>query len=165
MIPAIAAILAREGGYVDHPADRGGPTKYGITMPTLAVWRGHAVTKEDIRNLTEDEAARIYEQRYLKAGRFDRIADPQLQELVLDCAVHHGVTRAMRWLQQALGVADDGIFGPQTERALARAEKGSLVARLVRRRCLFMAEIVRRDPTQAAFIVGWIDRATSFLET
>lgn len=165
MIPAIAAILAREGGYVDHPADRGGPTKYGITMRTLAAWRGHPVTKEDIRNLTEDEAARIYEQRYLKAGRLDRIADSQLQELVLDCAVHHGMTRAIRLLQQALGVADDGIFGPQTERALAQAEKGSLVARLVRRRCLFMAEIVRRDPTQAAFIVGWINRATSFLET
>ena len=24
-------VIAREGGYVDHPADRGGPTRWGIT--------------------------------------------------------------------------------------------------------------------------------------
>ncbi len=48
-----------EGGYVDHPADKGGPTNMGITLNTLARWRGHAVTAADVKALTRAEARQI----------------------------------------------------------------------------------------------------------
>ena len=61
----IAAIIRREGGFVDHAADRGGPTKYGITLAVLAAWRGKAVYGADVQALTQEEARRIYQAHYL----------------------------------------------------------------------------------------------------
>ena len=68
----IETILQREGGYVDHPADKGGPTNFGITQATLANYREHAVTATDVHSLTRTEAAAIYEAIYVRP--FDRFA-------------------------------------------------------------------------------------------
>jgi hypothetical protein len=57
-------ILAREGGFVNHPADRGGPTNFGVTQATLASWRGREATIDDVRSLTIDEARDIYRTKY-----------------------------------------------------------------------------------------------------
>ncbi len=51
----IEALIEREGGYSNHPSDRGGPTKYGITE---AVARAHGFSGA-MRNLPRDEAAAI----------------------------------------------------------------------------------------------------------
>jgi lysozyme family protein len=61
----ISEVLAREGGYVDHPADRGGPTNFGITLATLADFVGHPVTASDVRLLDETTARTIYRSRYI----------------------------------------------------------------------------------------------------
>jgi lysozyme family protein len=57
-------IIRREGGYVNHPADRGGPTKYGITAQTLGRWRklDRPATATEVKALTETEARAIYRQ-------------------------------------------------------------------------------------------------------
>ena len=49
-------ILRREGGYVNHPADRGGPTNYGITQKTLSRYIGRAALTSEVKNLSEDVA-------------------------------------------------------------------------------------------------------------
>ncbi|MDU6240386.1 MAG: glycosyl hydrolase 108 family protein, partial [Bradyrhizobium sp.] len=42
-----------EGGYTNHPADRGGPTNMGITLETLRAWRHNdALTAEDVKQLS-----------------------------------------------------------------------------------------------------------------
>ena len=61
----IDGIIKREGGYVNNPADRGGPTKFGITLKTLKAWRGSPVTAWGVEGLGEDEAREIYESEYL----------------------------------------------------------------------------------------------------
>lgn len=120
-------IIKSEGGYVDHPSDRGGATKYGITLATLASWRGKTVTKQDVKNLTEAEAREIYYHRYVVAPKFDQIfkLDAKVGYELIDAGVLSGPAVPSRWLQRALNVlnrratlypdiAVDGVLGPKT---------------------------------------------------
>jgi lysozyme family protein len=157
-------ILRREGGFVDHPHDRGGPTKFGITLTTLAAWRRRPVTVEDVRDLAPDEARGIYRSEYVEKPGFDRISDPRLRALVVDCGVNHGQVRATRWLQRAAGVVADGKLGSVTLGAVNTGDALRLFLRVIAQRIRFYGEIVRNDPTQATFIAGWNARAAEFLE-
>lgn len=162
----IDALIAAEGGFVDHAADRGGATNFGITRKTLAAWRRRAVAAGDVRALSEDEARAIYREWYVAGPCFDRIEDIALREQVIDAGVLHGTGWAARRLQEIAGVRVDGIIGPVTLKAVNFAGKtNGLAHRFAARRIRKIARIVAHDPTQLRFLVGWIGRATSFLET
>ena len=177
----IGEVLEREGWpkYTNLPNDRGGPTKGGITQATLANWRGCPVTPQDVADLEEPEARAIYRAKYVEEPGFAGIADPLLQEQVVDCGVLHGTGRAPRWLQEAAnelgaGLAVDGKVGPATLRAVNALDPHRLGILLAGIRLRFMGEIVsenykarragktRRD--QAQFALGWIRRGTSFAD-
>ena len=157
------AIIQREGGFIDHPADRGGPTKYGITLATLAAWRGRAVTREDVHGLTINEARAIYEDRYIRQPGYDCIEDVRLREQVVDAAVLHGAPRATRWLQDVAGVKADGVLGPVTARAIRRIHPEVTGRRFAALRIRFIGRLVTKEPSQAVFCAGWLNRATQFL--
>lgn len=154
----IDEIVRREGGYVDNPNDRGGPTNYGITQDTLSSWRGHPVTAEDVQALSEDEARNIYSARYYTGPNYDHLAEP-LRSFMVDSAVQHGPGRASRWLQLALGVTTDGVIGPQTLAAYDRADDpGRILLRVVKRRLKFYGDIIAGNETQRVFAAGWFRR-------
>ena len=160
----IDGILRREGGWVDHPADRGGPTKYGITLRTLSRWRGSRAIAEDVRSLTREQARRIYRRRYIEQPGFDRIEDPRLRVLIVDCGVHHGVSRAVRWLQKAAGVKVDGRCGPVTLGAANAAPAKSLRTRILASRARSFGRTITARPSQAVFAAGWMMRLAKFIE-
>lgn len=66
----INSVIGKEGGYVNNPADRGGPTNWGITQMTA---RAHGFTG-DMRTMTRDQAVAIYEADYWTGPRFDQVA-------------------------------------------------------------------------------------------
>ena len=66
----IAAIIAREGGYVADPADRGGATCWGITE-RVARQQGYA---GPMRDLPKAEATAIYRRLYWWRPKLDRVA-------------------------------------------------------------------------------------------
>ena len=160
-------IIRREGGYVHHQADRGGPTKYGITAQTLGDWRrlGRPATAAEVQALTEAEARAIYRQQYITGPGFDAITYPPLLHLLADSAVHSGPKRAVQWLQTALGVTADGVIGPQTRAALAAADPGVLYGKVLGQRLRHLGRLITRDPKQAAFAAGWLNRLAEFVET
>jgi lysozyme family protein len=158
-------ILEREGGFVDHPADRGGATKYGITQATLSDWLGHPASVEDVRTLPVGVARAIYRRRYLEApGYAEAIANDRLLALVVDFAVHSGPGRATAALQRVLGVTDDGVIGAQTRRVLAsQAGSVEVYRRFLAARIGFLCRLAVRDPSQLVFLDGWLHRVVSFL--
>ena len=160
----IDAILRREGGFVDHPDDRGGPTKYGITAETLEAYRGGPVTVDDIQTLTEAEARQIYRTRYLEGPGFNRVDHAPLRALLVDCAVNHGPVRAVRWLQQAVGTQADGRIGPKTRAALGATDAGRVYRKVLAERCKFYGQLISSDRSQAVFARGWTVRLAEFME-
>ncbi len=156
-------IIRREGGFSDDPIDRGGATKFGITIRTLRAWRGGRVSVDDVRRLTRGEARAIYRSQYVDKPRFNRIRDKRLLEQVVDYGVNSGPKTATKDLQQAAGTAADGIIGPNTLRAVNRAEARALGNKLAVARAKRLGRIVKRDPSQLRFLNGWLNRALSFV--
>ena len=140
----IDRILAEEGGLSDHPADPGGLTNYGISQrayPTL-----------DIAALTLNDAKALYRRDYWQVLHGDQLPDG-LDLLLLDCAINQGPATAIKLLQRALRIRDDGIIGPETLNAAAAAMPGLLDA--------FAAERALRyecNPNELRFGRGWYRR-------
>lgn len=155
-------ILAREGGFVNHPSDKGGATNFGITIKTLSEWRGKPVTIDDVKNLTQSEAMAIYRKKYVEAPGFHLLPDPLAAQLV-DYGVNSGTLLAAHKLQMLLGVEQDGKIGPETLAAVAKQDIIKLNNALVAERVKMFARIVVKAKTQIVFLVGWIERALSFL--
>jgi len=160
----LGQILRREGGYVDHPADRGGPTNFGITQATLAAWRGGTVTAADVSTLTENEARSIYTKRYWHDPGFDRVPGEDLQALLFDAAVNHGPKQAVRLLQAAVGVEQDGVIGPDTLAAVPRMDQRRVAIRVIAARIRLFGRIISNDHSQAVFAAGWANRIAELIE-
>ena len=155
-------ILAREGGKVDDPVDRGGRTAYGVTQLTFDAWRrGRGLASGDVWNITPDEISAIYRARFWDVCKCDTLP-VGLDLAVFDAAVNHGTRNAIRFLQRTIKTTDDGVFGPMSAAALASlVEAGhtpELIELFIDIRETFYKAIVERDPTQAKFSRGWSNR-------
>lgn len=160
----ITEIIRREGGdkYTNRPNDRGGPTKYGVTLATLSEWRGVKCTAQDVQNLTEREAREIYFHRYISQPKFDKIEHHVIREFVIDIGVNSGTGTAARTLQRAAGVKDDGVLGPITLSAVNKFDPKELLLRLVAERIVFLGRLITRAPNQAENAHGWMNRVAEF---
>lgn len=146
-------LFAHEGGYVDHPRDPGGATNMGITHNTLSAWRGRRVSKADVRNLTKREAMDIYRAQYWNTIRGDDLP-AGVDYAVFDAAVNSGPARAAKWLQEIVGVRQDGIVGAITLDAARKMGAAVLVNKFCDRRYAF----VRSLSTWNTFGKGWTRR-------
>lgn len=118
---ALEFVLRWEGGYVNHPDDRGGATNQGITQAAYdRARRRWGLPTRDVRLLEDDERDRVYHEDYWIPGACELLRWPA-SLAQLDASVLHGPTRAVILLQRALGVGDDGIAGPVTRAAASRA--------------------------------------------
>jgi lysozyme family protein len=164
-------ILRREGGYVDHPADRGGPTNFGITIDTLSRYQGRQALKSEVQSLSEDVARDIYERNYFYGPRIDRLPE-QIQPFVFDCAVNHGARRAVKFVQDVVNAAGrqppldvDGALGPNTLKGIAWAQEQMgefFLKALLEERRNFYKVIVAARPSQEVFLKGWMNRVNEF---
>ena len=169
----IEELIEREGGYVSHPADKGGPTRFGITE---AVARAHGYAGA-IANLPREEAASIYRRLYWLRPRFDQVADraPRVAAELFDTGANMGPAVATTFLQRALtalnragkdypDLTPDGRLGPATLAALdafleARGRKGGEIVLLRALEALQGERYLRlaeKRPANEAFLYGWL---------
>ena len=178
---SLARVLKHEGGFVNHPADPGGATKYGVTIGTMQrlgfdLTGDGRVTEADLRKLSRPEAEKIFVEHYFHGPHVDAL--PQvLQPSVFDMYVNAGAN-AVRILQRLLGdmgqvAAVDGTIGPQTiaaaEAAYQAAPDFIADAYGIARRNYYYA-LAHARPASRKYARrcdggkgGWITRAEEFI--
>lgn len=100
---ALKFVLRWEGGYVNHPNDKGGATNKGITQATYNIYRkGNRKPTQDVKYITDSEVSEIYYKGYYEASGADKW-DYKLSLVVFDTAVNMGVNRAKTFYMQSKG--------------------------------------------------------------
>jgi lysozyme family protein len=159
-------VLDREGWpkFTVHPADRGGPTKGGITLRTFESWRGRRCTRKELQKLKKAEAVQILRRRFVESNGIQRLSGNAIQSQVVDNAILSGPYLAIKDLQRALDIAVDGICGPVTQAAVEAADARSLCNAVAISRALRLARFTAEHPKQLVFLVGWLRRALDFVD-
>jgi lysozyme family protein len=156
---ALDYVLENEGGWSNNALDSGGKTMYGITHGTLFDWNQRHPEKgfpASVADLTKDQAKEIYRTEYWK---WDFIKDDAIAIKAMDMAVNCGVVAAVKILQRAVRVQDDGKIGPKTIEAVNAADPGKLMKAIILFLTSYYQGICSHNPSQLVFLKGWLKRA------
>jgi lysozyme family protein len=168
----IEELIEREGGYVNHPADRGGPTRWGITE-AVARRQGY---HNDMRQLPQSEATAIYKRLYWIDPGYAQLAErmPALASELFDTGVNMGTGTATGFLQRALNALNrnaqdfpdlsvDRKIGPRTIGAIdSFIKKRGASAESVLTKAVdalqgaYYLRLAETRPSQEAFLYGWL---------
>jgi len=160
-------VLRLEGGFVNHPADKGGPTKYGVILST---WKQYGYDKDndgdidadDIKVLTEGDARYIAKKVFWDFFQADFILNQSIAEFIVDWGYNSGRVTVAKKLQKILNVSIDGLIGVQSVNAIHTTNQRNLFEALKAARKDFIETIVKNNPSQEVFHKGWINRIESF---
>lgn len=152
---AFQRLLGHEGDFVDHPADPGGATRWGITerVARTAGYRG------DMRQFPVEIAKQIAKHEYWDAVRADELPSGVRYQM-FDAAYNSGVRQAVIWLQRAAGTDADGVIGPKTLLAVKTQNVDVLRQRMLSQRLRFLTNLKNWE----AFGKGWARRIADLME-
>lgn len=153
---SLALVLKHEGGWVDHPKDPGGETMMGVTKRVWEAWIGKSVKPGSMKSLTVADVTPLYKDKYWDVIRGDDLPDG-VDYALFDFAVNSGTTRAIRTVQEIVGVTSDGMMGPKTLAAIKSQDPGDLAAKICDKRLEFLRGLTNW-PT---FGRGWTPRVAA----
>jgi lysozyme family protein len=151
---AFDRLMGHEGGYSNHPDDPGAETMWGITHDT-AKRNGYF---GEMRALPKDTAKEIARRQYWDAVSADSMPAAVRFDL-FDGAYNSGPKQAIKWLQRACFVDDDGVVGPRTLMAANTYHGQALAARYNGYRLDMMTDL----KTWPVFGRGWSKRVAANL--
>jgi lysozyme family protein len=146
-------VLIYEGGWADHPRDPGGATMKGVTLQVYRNHFGESKSKEDLRNISDQELEKIYKSGYWDKCKCDDLPSG-VDFVVFDSAVNSGPGRGAKWLQGAIGAKQDGGIGPNT---LAKV-KGHEPVKIVNDVCDNRLKFLQSLNNWSVFGRGWQKR-------
>jgi len=176
-------LLKVEGGLTNDKVDRGGLTNLGITKSTFDQAKKDGIISSNVEldELTAFDALKIYDYYYYTPSKTYELNEP-LDVLHLDAAVNHGVSRASKFLQEAIYIVlkpyflknninfhIDGIIGPKTLKYYHKIAENKeslmlLYSIYINLRYRYYNEIVANDKTQLKFLHGWLNRLKIFVD-
>lgn len=125
-------VIGHEGGYKNDPKDPGGETNWGISK--------RSYPDVDIKNLTRSGAKDIYFKDFWKRIDADSLPDGVVYQL-FDFAVNSGIETAVRYLQRAVGAADDGYWGPVSRAKANSMSESDIIKLLIAERMDFQTRL------------------------
>ncbi len=159
----VEKILKAEGGFVDDPDDLGGITNMGITIASYAGYLGRDVTREEMQDLSKEDAVKFYKKDFWDKHSVESY-EPEQRHLFMDMNVNHGPKYATMIMQQSVNtkagdnVLDvDGAIGPATRREVGVLSRLDILVE----RAMFFANNVfdgsryARRTSQNKFLRGW----------
>lgn len=156
-------VLQWEGGLCEDANDAGGITKYGVCLRFLKSIKPDA-TREDIINLTKEEASQIFYTHFWKKCRCDELPE-RIAFALYDTAINVGVSQAVKLLQRSVCVKADGIIGDVTIQAVNRfvgeGEEDKRLTDFLIRRKAFYTNLAAQKPSQKVFLKGWLNRTSA----
>lgn len=160
-------VLKYAGGYVNDPIDKGGATKYDVTLET---WRnmGHDkdgdgdIDANDIKLLTPDDAMIVMKVGYWDRWRADSIKNQSVAESLVEWVWGSGKWGVIM-PQRILAVADDGRVGMQTIASVNSANQKWLHEKIRLAKLQFIADLIKAHPEQERFKNGWVKRINEFM--
>ena len=163
---AIAPLFKAEGGYVNRPDDKGGPTNLGVTQAVYREYKHNPLA--DVKNITTEEATDLYKRLYWNPLLLDQVNSNRVASLLFNQSVNRGVNAAGKLLQRSLNALGsqllvDGAVGPKTIAAVNLVADDRMVMReLVKAAQIAYVQIVENDPRQLVFLEGWIRRTQEY---
>lgn len=145
-----------EGGFVNDKDDKGGSTMTGITLATYRQFYGKDKTADDLKFIPYDEWKSILKRGYWDKMKADNIHSQAVAELCVDMAFMSGSTTAIKKVQRALKLKDDGIIGPLTLKALNGPEN-EVFETLFNMRKDWLTQIAKKG-NNIKFLKGWMNR-------
>ena len=146
--------------YIDDPNDYGGATNSGVTLSTFRDVFGQDKTKEDLKNMTDEQWRTVMKGIWDKCGG-DSIKNQSVAEIYVDWCINSGVSK-IKMVQQMVGTPADGIVGPKTIAAINRANQQVLHRQIkLARAKRYIAQIEAR-PFNMDNFNGWFNRIIDF---
>lgn len=152
-------VLGNEGGYSNHPADRGGPTNWGIIQSRYSEYLGRPASVADVKAMTKDTAKAIYKRYYWNTLNLDGVNNMKVATAIFDQGVNRGTGTIARAVQKIVKVTADGEIGPKSLKAINAQDPSQLVNKIADNAEAAYRAIVAKNPSQQVFLKGWLRRA------
>ena len=146
-------VLKSESGYVNNPADPGGMTNLGVTKRVWEEFTGHGADEKEMRSLTPEKVAPLYEQKYWRPC-YGEVLPRGLDFVVFSMGVNAGPGRSVKLFQSAIGCVPDGVIGPATRSLILGSNSTTLISKFSEAR----REYYRSLKTFPIFGKGWLTR-------
>lgn len=162
---AFAWLLTDEGTtFSNDPADRGGPTRFGVTLRAYEEWLGRAATAHEVEAITAETAKLFYMDQFWGPMRCDAITSPAKAIALFDLSVLVGRRAGVVMAQRAAGAIVDGDLGPQTLKCIELVPETRFISTMVSLATHRFVHIALTDPTQLKWLDAWVMRAMRLLE-
>lgn len=169
-LEAYNKMIVWEGGFVDDPSDAGGFTYRGLTKKNNPNWAGWHIVEKNMplkrgQVIKDDRLEGMVQAHYLNHYWYrvqaDKVNNQAIATFLFDWYVNSGY-HAIKALQKVVGVAPDGIMGPQTLAAVNGGCQEEIFNQFKKLRENFYRNIVKNTTSQAKFLTGWLNRSNSF---
>lgn len=163
---AVQYILNSEGEeFTQDPNDRGGATKWGVTLRTIhQIPEYQFWTADNLRKLTSEQAKDVY---YEIFWLFEEVKSQRVATKLLDIFVNLPPKKAILIFQTAANMSGgggnilpDSQWGPRTIAAINSCDPDTYLTNLVKLIKDYYIKIAAANLSQVRFLKGWLKRAT-----